>query len=83
MSAIGRKSGQIGGKRRGISRRKSGLAFFSPRSGSLGCYLDALSLRYGLETDRIWSLEELCALLPKSAVKASTIEKELVQKALN
>jgi IS1 family transposase len=33
-------------------------------------------------TDHIWSLEELCALLPKPVVKASLIEKNLVLKAL-
>lgn len=33
-------------------------------------------------TDHVWSLEELCALLPKPVVKASTIETELVAKAL-
>jgi len=33
-------------------------------------------------TDHVWSLEELCALLPKPVVKASTIEAELVAKAL-
>lgn len=34
-------------------------------------------------TDHVWSVEELCALLPKPVVKASTIEKDLVTKALN
>jgi IS1 family transposase len=34
-------------------------------------------------TDHVWSLEELCALLPKPVVKASTIEKELVLRVLN
>jgi IS1 family transposase len=33
-------------------------------------------------TDHVWSLEELCALLPKPVVKASSIEKNLVLKAL-
>jgi hypothetical protein len=33
-------------------------------------------------TDHVWSLEELCALLPKPVVKASNIEKALVSKAL-
>jgi IS1 family transposase len=34
-------------------------------------------------TDHVWSLEELCALLPKPVVKASSIEKNLVLKALS
>jgi IS1 family transposase len=33
-------------------------------------------------TDHVWSLEELCALLPKPVVKASLIEKNLTLKAL-
>lgn len=33
-------------------------------------------------TDHVWSLEELCASLPKPTVKASTIETDLVRKAL-
>jgi len=33
-------------------------------------------------TDHVWSLEELCVLMPKQTVKASTIESELVRKAL-
>ena len=33
-------------------------------------------------TDHVWSLEELCTLLPKLAVKASLIEKQLVKRAL-
>jgi IS1 family transposase len=33
-------------------------------------------------TDHVWTLEELCALLPKPVVKASLIEKNLVAKAL-
>lgn len=33
-------------------------------------------------TDHVWSLEELCALLPKSVVRASTIERELLVKVL-
>jgi IS1 family transposase len=33
-------------------------------------------------TDHVWSLEELCALMPKPVVKASNIEKGLVLKAL-
>ena len=33
-------------------------------------------------SDHVWSLEELCALLPKPVVKASTIENEIVRKAL-
>jgi hypothetical protein len=33
-------------------------------------------------TDHVWSLEELCVLMPKPTVKASTIESELVRKAL-
>jgi IS1 family transposase len=32
--------------------------------------------------DHVWSLEELCALLPKPVVRASKIESELVAKAL-
>jgi hypothetical protein len=32
--------------------------------------------------NNVWSLEELCALLPKPVVKASMIEKRLVEKAL-
>jgi len=34
-------------------------------------------------TDHVWSLEELCVLMPKPTVKASTIESELVRKALS
>jgi hypothetical protein len=34
-------------------------------------------------TDHIWSLEELCALMPKPTVKASKIEKEIVLRALD
>lgn len=34
-------------------------------------------------TDHVWSLEELCALLPKPVVKASTIEQELLAKVLD
>ncbi len=30
-------------------------------------------------TDDVWCLEELCALMPKPTVKASTIETELVR----
>ena len=33
-------------------------------------------------TDHVWSLEELCALLPKPVVKASTIERDVLLKAL-
>lgn len=33
-------------------------------------------------TDHVWSLEELCALLPKPVVKASTIGSDLIRKAL-
>jgi hypothetical protein len=33
-------------------------------------------------TDHVWSLEELCALLPKPVVRASAIERDLVAKAL-
>lgn len=33
-------------------------------------------------TDHVWSLEELCALLPKPVVKASAIDKALLLKAL-
>src|SRR5208337_2646236 len=33
-------------------------------------------------TDHVWSLEELCVLMPQPTVKASTIESELVRKAL-
>lgn len=33
-------------------------------------------------TDHVWSLEELCVLMPKPTVKTSTIEAELVRKAL-
>jgi hypothetical protein len=33
-------------------------------------------------TDHVWSLEELCAILPKPTVKASTIGSDLVCKAL-
>jgi len=34
-------------------------------------------------SDHVWSLEELCAILPKPTVKASTIESEMVRKALS
>jgi IS1 family transposase len=34
-------------------------------------------------TDHIWSLEELCALVPKPAVSASTIEKEALSSAIS
>jgi hypothetical protein len=33
-------------------------------------------------TDHVWSLAELCALLPKPTVRASSIEKILLNKAL-
>jgi hypothetical protein len=33
-------------------------------------------------TDNVWSLEELVALMPKPTVKASTIDSEMVRKAL-
>jgi hypothetical protein len=33
-------------------------------------------------SDHVWSLEELCTLLPKPVVKTSTIEKNLILKAL-
>jgi len=33
-------------------------------------------------TDHVWSLEELCALLPKPTVKPSALESHLVRKAL-
>jgi hypothetical protein len=33
-------------------------------------------------TDHVWSLEELCVLMPKPTVRASTIESDLVRKAL-
>ena len=33
-------------------------------------------------TDHIWSLDELIALLPKPVVRASTLESDLVRKAL-
>ena len=34
-------------------------------------------------SDHVWSLEELCALLPKPVVRASTIERDLLAKALD
>ncbi len=34
-------------------------------------------------TDHVWSLEEVCALLPKPTVKASNIEKETLLRAVN
>ena len=34
-------------------------------------------------TDHVWSLEELCALLPKPGVKVSTIERDLLAKAVS
>jgi IS1 family transposase len=34
-------------------------------------------------SDHVWSLEELCALMPKPVVKESMIEKNLLTKALN
>ncbi|MGA7081259.1 MAG: IS1 family transposase [Terriglobales bacterium] len=34
-------------------------------------------------TDHIWTLEELCALLPKPVVRSSTIEQQLLAKALS
>src|SRR5437667_142524 len=34
-------------------------------------------------TDHVWSLEEICALLPKPTVKASNIEKETLLRAVN
>jgi len=33
-------------------------------------------------TDHVWSLEELCALMPKPIVKTSAIEKNVLLKAL-
>jgi hypothetical protein len=33
-------------------------------------------------TDHVWSLEELCALMPKPVVKASKIEKNMLLKAM-
>jgi IS1 family transposase len=33
-------------------------------------------------SDHVWNIEELCALLPKPIVKASTIETDLLRKAL-
>ena len=33
-------------------------------------------------TNHVWSLDELCALLPKPVVRASEIERSLIQKAL-
>jgi hypothetical protein len=33
-------------------------------------------------TDHVWTLEEMCALLPKPTVRASTIERDLLLKAL-
>jgi len=33
-------------------------------------------------TDHVWSLEEICALLPKPTVRASMIEKQILTKAL-
>jgi len=33
-------------------------------------------------SDHVWSLEELCALLPKPTVTKSTIEKGLLTRAL-
>jgi IS1 family transposase len=33
-------------------------------------------------SDHVWSLEELCALLPKPVVKASTIDRSLIMRAL-
>src|SRR5271154_4786945 len=33
-------------------------------------------------TDHVWSLDELCALLPKPVVRQSTIEQQLIAKAL-
>jgi hypothetical protein len=32
--------------------------------------------------DHVWSLEDLCALLPKPTVRASTIGNEMIRKAL-
>jgi IS1 family transposase len=34
-------------------------------------------------TDHVWSLEELCTLLPKPVVRASTIERDLLAKVLD
>lgn len=34
-------------------------------------------------TDHVWSLEELCALLPKPTVSSSRIEKDVLLKALS
>jgi len=33
-------------------------------------------------TDHVWSLEEVCALLPKPTVSRSKVEKNLIAKAL-
>jgi hypothetical protein len=33
-------------------------------------------------SDHVWTLEELCTILPKPTVKASTIESDLLRKAL-
>ena len=33
-------------------------------------------------TDHVWSLEELCALMPKLTVRGSRIEKNVLLKAL-
>jgi hypothetical protein len=40
------------------------------------------AMRAGL-TDHVWTIEELCALLPKPVVKASSIEKNLLLSALS
>jgi len=34
-------------------------------------------------TDHVWTLEELIALLPKPVVKSSTVEREMLLRALN
>jgi hypothetical protein len=33
-------------------------------------------------TDHVWSLEELCTLMPKPTVKVSTLGSDLIRKAL-
>ena len=33
-------------------------------------------------TDHVWSIEELVTILPKPTVKSSTIESDMVRKAL-
>ncbi len=72
MAAIGRKGGQIGGKRRHMFYN-----YCRPHQ-TIRC---TPAMEAGL-ADHLWTLEELCRLIPKPTVSVPRIESRLVTEAL-